>query len=400
MKLKSLEIKNLFGYLDKKIFLDEKQTILIGMNGSGKTTILKILNSFLSKEFEYFKTLIFTSITIETTNNNYRILKNQKNNEIMIIDKQAEILLKNDEINELQSKIEQLTFELSEISEDDKRSKLETQIITFKEKISNIEKGEFYSTISGYRKLLEIDEYKDTIHNNLNLIYTDIHFNNISLPILDLNNIKYNSVEQNKLLINNLITSLSPITETKILLETIGKKALQRFNIQNELSNLETIIEKEKNVDRKDSLLLERKILKQKLLNFTNIDLNIFVDSINEFFKFSYKKLSFDISLGEFFISILDDNRDRISDLDDFSKLSQGEQYLLKIFTDIYFKLDPKQENLLLIDSPETLFNSKWKSLFLPTLNNILKNYNTQLILITHSKTIMATSNNDTIIEI
>lgn len=402
LKIKSLEIKNLFEHLDKKIFFDDNQNILIGMNGTGKTTILKILNSFLSKEFEYFKSLSFSSITIETTTNNYRILKNQKSNDIIIIDKQAEILLKKDETDELQSEIEQLTFELENISETniEEENKLEEKILELKEKIDNIKKGEFYSTIAGYKRLLEMNEYKNAIHNNLNLIFINDFFNYQSLPILNLNDIKYNSVSENQTLINNLITAISPITEIEILLETIGKKSLQRFNIQNELSKLEVIIEKEKNLDKKDSLLLEKKILKQKLLNFTYIDLDRFLDTINEFFKLSNKKLSFDISLGEFYISVLNENMDRVYDLKEFSYLSLGEQHLLKIFTNIYFNLNPKKENLILIDSPETLLNSKWQDLFLTELNKMLNDFNVQFIIVTHSEKIKTVSLEGAVIEL
>ena len=43
--IKSIEVKKLHGYLDKKIDF-KNENYLIGINGSGKTSILKILNSF------------------------------------------------------------------------------------------------------------------------------------------------------------------------------------------------------------------------------------------------------------------------------------------------------------------------------------------------------------------
>ncbi|MED9665658.1 AAA family ATPase, partial [Escherichia coli] len=47
IKLKRLEITRLFGYKD--ICIDFKDvTVLVGKNGLGKTTILKILNSLLT----------------------------------------------------------------------------------------------------------------------------------------------------------------------------------------------------------------------------------------------------------------------------------------------------------------------------------------------------------------
>ncbi|WGG44185.1 AAA family ATPase [Rossellomorea sp. DA94] len=51
--INSLKIKGLFGYKDVDIDFDENITLLIGRNGSGKTTILNILNSIISGDFDF-----------------------------------------------------------------------------------------------------------------------------------------------------------------------------------------------------------------------------------------------------------------------------------------------------------------------------------------------------------
>ncbi len=47
MLLKHLAIKRLYGYLSKEVPLNERITLLVGINGSGKTSVLNVLNWLL-----------------------------------------------------------------------------------------------------------------------------------------------------------------------------------------------------------------------------------------------------------------------------------------------------------------------------------------------------------------
>jgi len=44
MNIKRLEINNLYGYMSKTIDFNEGINLLVGINGSGKTSVLNILN--------------------------------------------------------------------------------------------------------------------------------------------------------------------------------------------------------------------------------------------------------------------------------------------------------------------------------------------------------------------
>ena len=70
----SIEIKNLYGYMNKKIEF-KNLNFLVGINGSGKTSILRILLAFLQKEISYFENLIFDEIILMFNNNRYTIKK-------------------------------------------------------------------------------------------------------------------------------------------------------------------------------------------------------------------------------------------------------------------------------------------------------------------------------------
>ncbi|MFT7031506.1 MAG: DNA repair exonuclease SbcCD ATPase subunit, partial [Marinoscillum sp.] len=48
MKILNIKIEKLYGYIDKKIDFNDDLTLLVGINGSGKTSILNILNWIIS----------------------------------------------------------------------------------------------------------------------------------------------------------------------------------------------------------------------------------------------------------------------------------------------------------------------------------------------------------------
>lgn len=66
MRLRSFEVKRLFGTFDYKFEIDVDQTIflLTGPNGYGKTTILKIISELVSGNFYYFYSLPFQMVDL------------------------------------------------------------------------------------------------------------------------------------------------------------------------------------------------------------------------------------------------------------------------------------------------------------------------------------------------
>ena len=61
MRLQQVEFIGLFNQFDHsiKLNLDEHITILTAPNGYGKTTVLKVVNNFFSKNFQYFYDIPF-----------------------------------------------------------------------------------------------------------------------------------------------------------------------------------------------------------------------------------------------------------------------------------------------------------------------------------------------------
>jgi len=51
MKLKSLEIKNLYGFMNKTIDFNKQLNLLVGINGSGKTSILNVISWMMQPSY-------------------------------------------------------------------------------------------------------------------------------------------------------------------------------------------------------------------------------------------------------------------------------------------------------------------------------------------------------------
>lgn len=53
MKIETLKFRNLYGYLSKDLVFDETMNLLVGINGSGKTSVLNIINWMLSPSIKH-----------------------------------------------------------------------------------------------------------------------------------------------------------------------------------------------------------------------------------------------------------------------------------------------------------------------------------------------------------
>ena len=75
MILKSVKIKGLYGYINKNIDFLENETYLVGSNGSGKSSMLRIIDAFFSKNINFFETLDCENIIFEFENQgkNYEV---------------------------------------------------------------------------------------------------------------------------------------------------------------------------------------------------------------------------------------------------------------------------------------------------------------------------------------
>lgn len=65
MNIKSIEIKKLYGYMNKTIELNGNINLLVGINGSGKTSVLNVINWILIPSWVNLCTIEFDSIKLD-----------------------------------------------------------------------------------------------------------------------------------------------------------------------------------------------------------------------------------------------------------------------------------------------------------------------------------------------
>lgn len=113
--------------------------------------------------------------------------------------------------------------------------------------------------------------------------------------------------------------------------------------------------------------------------------INKFLSTVNEFYLDSNKNLDVN-AVGRLVVKRPDKKTCSIE------ALSSGERQLLVIFAQVYFALDRKKKSVLIIDEPELSLHLGWQEKFAETIFSI--NANCQFILATHSPEIIAVDKN------
>lgn len=65
MKIKEIKIRKLYGFVDKDIKFKNKISILVGINGSGKTSVLNLINWLLKPNIGELCLIEFESIQLD-----------------------------------------------------------------------------------------------------------------------------------------------------------------------------------------------------------------------------------------------------------------------------------------------------------------------------------------------
>lgn len=346
--IKSIEVKKLHGYLDKKIVFDTKENFLLGINGSGKTSILKIIDSFFNdKNMSLLKESDFALIEIKTTNNTYRIKKSLNKLKILT--------------PELARDIEILKQEL------ENRKKLESNSDKFKI-LFFTQELKLENKICDYT--LEVVQKEIKREKFLTITSEEIGESIAEKDFLSV--VKKLKSDEDEELKEKFCEYFSPIKKAERILEDealkyLGKKnriydiLIENVSKSNDLREAEVFF---------SNFEEEVSVLKKPIEKFTEI-LNIFLVD-------SYKKIIFNENRGKFKIKTLDEKKTIPLD-----KLSSGEKHLITLFTNIYFNLE--ESYTLLIDEPERSLHIEWQKNFIPQLKKALEDKKIQIIVATHS---------------
>jgi predicted ATPase len=434
MQIDKLIIKGLYGYFDKNLEFNKDLTILVGINGSGKTSILNIINWLLRPSIPFLCVTEFTSIQLffNFKGIKYEILckhnkktfsytiktDNEKYNPLIVKIKTNPSEIKNDDVLKMN-----LIQDYTSLGPDEKEKKTWELISTFPnptvigldrnlyaeeaEKIYIEEslRGKFIKK-NTLQNLSPLDRVKEIVNKeyrkkkNAILNLTNSLKNHLMLSTFDgsitlesftsgiRHKLNISQIDGAEKRVNDYFKNFEKKTLSEIEQATIAKYFAQLKNITIEYQNKPT----DERVKLLYGLNASQFVKVNKLLkefekfeaesNKALEQITTYVDTLNFFLKDSAKKLLFKEDTAELSFQLLDKNGKVITDFKDIKFLSSGEQQVLILFS--YIAFNSEDGRLFIIDEPELSLHIKWQEEFLNQLERITPK-TTQLILATHS---------------
>ncbi len=417
MRINTIKIEKLFEMFDYNISFSGNENVLIitGPNGFGKTMVLNIIFNLFNRRFVFFQKLVFEKITV-SLNENISIVINKKT-----LDNKPSV-----SFSFFDGKKEIETFDYS--------NKLETDIgrnIQRYLPVRRIEPDKWIDNRTG--RLLTIDEllneYADQLPEEIskNLLKIKTEKANEILSSIQVHLIreqrlfkKMQSVERNyreekeQLIMIDTIQTYAE--ELKQLISEFSQKSL--IQIQELDSSYPNRLRGETNILTQEEYQIRYNTLKTKQTKLKEFGL---YESKQEFLTYSKddaKALSvylkdFELKLGvfdalleklELFTNILNERRFTFKSINvsrykgfffktskgkdlELNQLSSGEQHEVVLLYELIFNVKPNI--LVLIDEPEISLHITWQKEFLNDLLKIIKIQNIQVLIATHSPSII-----------
>lgn len=434
MKIIKLCIKKLFDLYDYDIsFEEENITIITGPNGYGKTTILQIINSLNVGRLSYLYTIKFDSIRFEFDDGKILYIKQTEVNSLGDDIKEEDVrdtLSKEVVFEFIKEKREICSFKYNQqIIEE--AIKTVNRYISIRHKSYRLTRRNILN-MDDYSNMLLIDEefgsavnhsiasiqnqeqfllYIETVQTQLiktlysnalhNRIYSDVEEERIEevkcTPIekikkrlqeilgnaqkdyleysqkLDndfINNLLKNNVEENgsreeyERLYKNVNTLMNELSDFGL----VNKQVLPEFRDDNQWNNIIiaylSVLDKKLNFENIKSLLKKLQLMDRMLQE---------KKFANKFFKIT----------PQHGIKVTSVNGDFL----DINTLSDGEQSEILLIFNLIFEV--KENSILLIDEPENSLHVAWQEYLINDLLDVAKIKGLQIILATHSPTIV-----------
>ncbi|HGW4715665.1 TPA: AAA family ATPase [Klebsiella pneumoniae] len=335
IKIKKLKIENLFEIKDVEWDLNDV-TVLVGKNGSGKSTILNIMKSLMMQEADK---ALYKCSDSEISFDDGSMIKhhdlpldtNQLKSfmELMqsIVSKNNKKLKsKNSDITKIGSEIKKLNEVMSGIEVGDKKRLIKTGVFQIKR-----------SSDANLRKIEASD-----------------------LDKIEINEDEYGEGEGRKFDI--------PFE----YISTINMSANSLNEVKSSDGNRTTVLDME----------INKEILRLREMSKENRNLFVqtkerFVDSINSLFSESDKEVLFEDRIS--FKSTINNKKLSIKDL------SSGERQL--VYTFLKASIAAQNDAILLMDEPEISLHLAWQEKLIENLRKI--NPNGQIIIVTHSPAVV-----------
>ncbi|MBQ21577.1 MAG: hypothetical protein CMD31_12540 [Flavobacteriales bacterium] len=438
MKLLKFKASNVHGYLNYKIEFHERLTFLIGINGTGKTSVLKLILGLISPSFNYINSIDFDEVELvcnEPSKGQVIITatKNNENNEVKLSLK----INDDDPLEGVFNRISQL--QLNELDNEDSSEKMRFIIEAFdREEVVQAIKSLTTPLFLGLDRRVYEGQQIDKMRQSFLFRRRYRHYpqnDPLNISLMEIQEVifdyvriiaseqpKINQDFKNKILLQSFqFLESQELNIVKDFRELKGKRkeAIDAFenlritgfteHINNFFDQLETTlrtlneIQGKKKSDEIDfdnihvfqkwfnnqpqlkriNELITYNLAYQKELDKLYEPIEKTKNIINSFFSESKKELLIEPQ-GELKVKF---KNDKIADI---YELSSGEKQIVTMLGHlIYFEEKYKNESgIFIIDEPEVSLHLAWQEIF---VNSILTaSPRTQFILATHSPAIIS----------
>ncbi|MFV8845975.1 AAA family ATPase [Serratia fonticola] len=431
MKILTFSASNVYGYMNFEVKFNSDVNFLVGSNGSGKSTIIKLIQALLTPNIKELSAIPFENIKLSYIDRGDVFEISGKKNKVQLSLRHSAI---NEEINipiilsedkygsivEIDDKIYD-HFERDIINSPIVKRIKSTSIPVFLgldrktafednndfaiSRKEYILKRRMFSdrkrTINGslgdallsteiliqdsYRRIREVEERQDMQLRD-NILKSSFKFTGFDVDDFQSKDLSWRSKSHILERRDEIIRAIKKIgNANKSLLSEIDAFFDKLTNLFEQLRNqkeegltIEWFLNKSQ-IDRISSLvdvIDEYNIKIHKMY----APINQFLSTVNVFFKDSKKKLEVN-TVGQLIISRPDNKKCNID------ILSSGERQLLVIIANVMLNRYANASGIIIIDEPEISLHLKWQELFSQTILSVSPN--TQFILATHSPDIV-----------
>lgn len=445
MKLISFRGENIRGYQNHCINFRNGVTFLIGINGSGKTTVLNLIQGLLTPSLKILATIEYSYIEVE-------LVVNQDMKKIVVSSTKSEDLIaisiaiggqppliteiSRNKLNSL-IEIEQDNITSAELpfvddpfiqSESYKeiRKLIKTPLFISLDRVSteqlnNIERRNIFAHRRSRNVVLNINDCLEAIQNNIYSLYRRnstlqnqyiVEFRNqVVRTSLKFNNGDFSFLSQSRNLLEekgkiekketDFLEAIKGLEMEDIIEEAqvFFKKLKEALNIM--LSSQDAVDDKKRNEATITWILNNTQLLKvdeiidsghsyQQKMERLKAPISRFTQSVNLFFRESNKQLVIS-KTGD--IKIIYSNTDRNPSshrVNNIKELSSGEKQIIAMFGSLIFHNNSDTSDIYFVDEPEISLHLSWQDLYVDALLTACPN--NQFILATHSPNIISKS--------
>jgi len=444
MKLKSFKAKNVFGYMNFDINFNDDLTLLYGINGSGKTTALKLIQAILTPSFKDFHAIKFDELKLSFIDNNKEdsktirieikkdslielkiFISNKKEYDLsipLLKDEELNYILEKDDsyFNEflIDNRQEKLIQFLTNINQPlflglDRRNIDDNNDINYERDVLKrrviindngrkraiIQRNRFIKGSLGislmqseflvqdtYKRIRILeDEQRDKLRDELLMT---------SFDYIDIDDLSFHELK-NPDYLSKIIKRKKEIIQNISNLGTNAKELLKKTD--SFFQKLEELKDKSKDSNDDISSSIDIELITNKVqidrmekliktIDEHKSTVDKYFEPINKFLNvinkfFEKSDKTLEIdTVGH--IKIIKPNAEK----DSIETLSSGERQLIIIFIHLIF--EKKGSKVFIIDEPELSLHVQWQSIFTDEITNISPK--TQFILATHSPEIIA----------